>query len=103
MWQIMAFSALIFMVQAGVSLHQAPYYLQKGFGPAAAASIVSVFALSSALGGLVWSLAVRLMRVRFVIASSAGSMLIGVLLILRAAVLMVFALPPRVAESKEVG
>jgi len=84
MWLVMAFSALIFMVQAGVSLHQAPYYIQKGLSPTEAASVVTVFAFSSAIGGLLWSSLVAQMSVRFVVAAAAGAMFFGVLFIIKA-------------------
>lgn len=48
MWLLMVYSGLIFMVQAGMSLHQAPHLVQAGLSPTVAASIVSVFSLSAA-------------------------------------------------------
>ncbi len=83
MWMLMAFSALMFMVQAGVSLHQAPYYINKGLSPTQAATIVTVFALSTAVGGLLWSALVSKVSLRFVVTAAAFCQFAGVLVILR--------------------
>ena len=82
MWLLMVFSALVFMVQAGVSLHQAPYYIQRGLSPGLAASVVSVFAFSSAVGGLAWSALVPWLSLRLVASMSAAAMFCGVLLMM---------------------
>ena len=51
-WLLAAFSAGGFMVQAGVSLHQAANYVHQGLSGSAAALTVSTFAL---LAGAGWS------------------------------------------------
>ena len=52
LWIIMAFTALIYPVQAGVSLHQVPHLIQQGLPPLAAVGAVSVFAVTAALASL---------------------------------------------------
>ncbi len=51
-WLLVAFSALIYPVQAGVSLHQAPHLIDRGISMGLAAVAVSAFSLMSAVGGL---------------------------------------------------
>jgi MFS family permease len=46
-------------VQAGVSLHQAPYLVERGLSPRVAATIVSSFSLVSGLAGLAFGLLTR--------------------------------------------
>ena len=53
-WLLVAFSAFIFPVQAGVSLHQAPHLIDRGISMGYAAAAVSAFSLMSAIGGLVF-------------------------------------------------
>ena len=53
-WLLVAFSALIYPVQAGVSLHQAPHLIDRGISMGLAAVAVSAFSLMSAVGGLVF-------------------------------------------------
>lgn len=67
-WVLALFSAAGYMVQAGVSLHQAAHYLNQGLSGSAAAITVSVFALSQVPGGLGWSAMARRIPVRFLFA-----------------------------------
>ncbi|MQF68835.1 MFS transporter [SAR202 cluster bacterium AD-804-J14_MRT_500m] len=82
MWMLMAFSALMFMVQAGVSLHQAPYHIHQGMGATQAATIVTVFAFSSAIGGLFWSALIVKVPLRLVITTAAFTQFSGVIAIM---------------------
>lgn len=52
LWLLMAYTALIFPVQAGMSLHQAPHLVQQGISPTVAASIVGTFSLTAAVSAL---------------------------------------------------
>lgn len=54
LWLLMAFTLLVFPVQAGISLHQAPHLMERGLSPTLAAAIVSAFSLSVALGSLLF-------------------------------------------------
>jgi OFA family oxalate/formate antiporter-like MFS transporter len=49
-WLLTAFTLLAYPVQAGVSLHQAPFLIERGLSPPIAASVVSFFSLMSGLG-----------------------------------------------------
>ncbi|MGE4219956.1 MAG: MFS transporter [Alphaproteobacteria bacterium] len=50
-WCLAAFTMLVFPVQAGVSLHQAPHMIERGIDPALAAAAVSSFGLAVGIGG----------------------------------------------------
>ena len=47
-WLIALYSVLVYPVQAGVSLHQAPHLIERGLSPLIAASVISVFSAMSA-------------------------------------------------------
>jgi sugar phosphate permease len=48
-WLLALYTVLVYPVQAGVSLHQAPHLIERGVEPIAAASVVSFFSLMSAI------------------------------------------------------
>ena len=76
-WILSIFSAAIFLVQGGVSVHQAAHFIDQGVPGPSAALIVSIFALSQVAGGLFWStLSVRI-PVRFLLASSGMIVALG--------------------------
>lgn len=50
LWLLMIYMALIYSVQAGMSLHQAPHMIERGLSPTVAASIVGTFSLLAAVG-----------------------------------------------------
>ena len=78
-WLLAAFSACGFIVQAGVSLHQAPHYLDQGLSAAEAAGTVSAFAFSQVPGGLIWASLARRVPVRFLLAMSGVCIGLGAL------------------------
>lgn len=51
-WLLSVYGLLIWPVQAGVSLHQAPNLIERGLGATTAATVVSAFSAMSALAGL---------------------------------------------------
>jgi cyanate permease len=51
-WLLSLYGLLIWPVQAGVSLHQAPNLIDRGLDPTVAATVVSAFSAVSALAGL---------------------------------------------------
>ena len=51
-WLLLLYTVLVYPVQAGVSLHQAPFLIERGIDPTIAATIVSTFSLTSALATL---------------------------------------------------
>jgi MFS family permease len=50
-WLLSLYGLLIWPVQAGVSLHQAPNLIERGLDPTVAATVVSTFSAMSALAG----------------------------------------------------
>ena len=50
-WLLALFTLLVYPVQSGISLHQAPLLIERGLDPAVAAAAVSTFALFSAISG----------------------------------------------------
>lgn len=51
-WLLALYTLLVFPVQAGVSLHQAPHLIERGFSPILAATVISVFSAMSAVASL---------------------------------------------------
>jgi MFS transporter, OFA family, oxalate/formate antiporter len=47
-WLLSLYTVLVFPVQAGVSLHQAPHLIERGIPPVAAATVISFFSAMSA-------------------------------------------------------
>ncbi len=79
-WLLMLFTAMVFPVQAGVSLHQAPHLLQRGLDAVTAATIVSGFSLMSVLATIGCGFLPRRWPIRFPLAlagtlAAAGTML----------------------------
>jgi MFS family permease len=77
----------VFPVQAGISLHQAPHLIERGLGPAVAATVVSTFSLMSAASSLGFGLLTR--RIGMRVALMLGSLLLG----LGAGLMLTVALP----------
>ena len=84
MWFLMTFAGFGFMVQAGISLHQAPYYHDQGIPYSQAASIVSIFALSSATGGFLFPLFTAKFSARLMATFSSLFMALGVIIMIQA-------------------
>lgn len=82
-WTLSIFTLLVFPVQAGVSLHQAPHLIERGIDPTTAALIVSAFSLSSAISGIGSGLVVRRITVRGGLAASALLLGLGAAAMLR--------------------
>ncbi len=79
LWLLMAYTLLVFPVQAGISLHQAPYLIERGLSPAVAASAISIFSLSSACASLALGLTGRRLPVRGALVSCAALLSMAVL------------------------
>jgi MFS family permease len=77
LWVLAAFSAVGFMAQAGVSLHQVSHYLQQGLSGPAAALMASIFAGSQVPAGLLWSPLTRRVPVRVVLAMAGLAVALG--------------------------
>ncbi|MBT6273132.1 MAG: MFS transporter, partial [Chromatiales bacterium] len=80
LWLLMAFTLLVYPVQAGISLHQAPYLIERGVSPAIAATIVSAFSLSIALGSLAFGITAHRFAPRFILCAGALLMTVGAVL-----------------------
>jgi MFS transporter, OFA family, oxalate/formate antiporter len=70
-WLLALFTMVVYPVQAGVSLHQAPHLIERGLSPAVAALVVSSFSLASAVAGLAFGLLARWIGIRAGLALSA--------------------------------
>ena len=77
LWLLMVYTLLVFPVQAGVSLHQAPHLIERGISPTVAATIVSTFSLSGALSSLMFGYLGDRVPVRAALATSAALMALG--------------------------
>ena len=77
LWLLMAYTLLVFPVQAGVSLHQAPHLIERGISPAVAATIVSTFSLAGALSSLLFGQLGDRVPVRGALAASATLLALG--------------------------
>lgn len=82
-WMLLAYTVLVYPVQAGVSLHQAPHLIERGISPTVAAAIVATFSAASGLGTLACSLLPRRLPLRFVLAFVGAVMASGPLLMTR--------------------
>lgn len=73
-WLLSAFTLLVWPIQAGVSLHQAPLLIERGLDATVAATAVSTFSLVSAITGFAFGFWPRRMPLRFAL------VLVGLLL-----------------------
>jgi MFS transporter, OFA family, oxalate/formate antiporter len=64
-WLLTLFTLLAYPVQAGVSLHQAPFLIERGLSPPAAASVVSYFSLLSGVGSFGFGVLSRRLTARW--------------------------------------
>jgi len=76
-WILALFSVFGFIVQAGVSLHQVPHYIEQGVPTHLAALTASVFAFGQVPGGLAWSLLARRIPLRLLLSSAGAIMAVG--------------------------
>ncbi|MFN3974889.1 MAG: MFS transporter [Dehalococcoidia bacterium] len=82
LWVLSAFTSLVFLVQAGVSLHQAPHLLQRGIPPTLVAGMVSGFGFASSTSHLVWGVVGARWPVRYALTSTTACILAGFLVLL---------------------
>jgi cyanate permease len=73
-WLLMLYTVMVYPVQAGVSLHQAPHLVERGLDSITAALIVSSFSLASLFATIACGFLPRRLPIRFPLA------LIGLLL-----------------------
>jgi OFA family oxalate/formate antiporter-like MFS transporter len=67
-WLLMLYTVLVYPVQAGVSLHQAPHLIERGIDPTVAATVVSLFSAFSGLASIACGLLPRILPVRYPLA-----------------------------------
>jgi len=63
-WLLSLFTLLAYPVQGGVSLHQAPFLIERGLSPAVAASVVGTFSAMSGVATLCFGLVPRWVPIR---------------------------------------
>jgi sugar phosphate permease len=74
-WLLALYTLLIYPVQSGISLHQAPLLIERGLEPGVAAAAVSTFAAMSALAGFGYGFWPRRVPLRFALALVGASLL----------------------------
>jgi MFS family permease len=79
-WLLMLYTAMVYPVQAGVSLHQAPHLVERGLDPVTAATIVGSFSLMSGLATIACGLLPRRLPIRVPLALAGTVLAIGVAL-----------------------
>jgi MFS family permease len=82
-WLLLAYTALVYPVQAGVSLHQAPHLVERGIDATTAALIVGSFSLMSGVGTFVCGMLPRRLPARFPLALAGALLALGALLMTR--------------------
>jgi len=81
-WLLCLFTLFAYPVQAGVSLHQAPFLIERGLSPTIAAAIVSTFSLMSGVASLGFGFVPRSVPIRYALTASGISLCIGTLIML---------------------
>jgi MFS family permease len=76
-WLLLSYSVLVYPVQAGISLHQAPLMIERGLGSTLAATIVSFFSLMSAVATIVCGIVPRRVPIRYSMAVAGFSLMAG--------------------------
>jgi OFA family oxalate/formate antiporter-like MFS transporter len=71
-WLLLLYTAMVYPIQAGISLHQAPHLIERGIAPAVAAAIVSTFSAFSALATLACGFLPRRWPIRYPLALTAA-------------------------------
>jgi MFS transporter, OFA family, oxalate/formate antiporter len=81
-WLLCLFTLFAYPVQAGVSLHQAPYLIEQGLSPTVAAAIVSTFSLMSGVASLGAGFLPRSLPIRYPLAVSGVALSVGTFVML---------------------
>src|SRR5712672_276063 len=76
-WLVSLYTMLVYPVQAGVSLHQAPHLIECGLSPLAAATVISFFSAMSAVASFGIGFLPRRWPVRYLMSASAVSLAVG--------------------------
>jgi cyanate permease len=70
-WLLSLYTVLVYPVQAGVSLHQAPHLIERGISPIVAATVISFFSAMSAVASVGVGFMPRRWPVRYAMLLSA--------------------------------
>jgi len=81
-WLLSLFTVLAYPVQAGISLHQAPFLIERGLSPTLAAAVVSSFSIGAGVASVAFGLIPGRVAVRYRLA------LVGLLMGIGAALLL---------------
>ena len=76
-WLLSLYTVLLYPVQAGVSLHQAPHLIERGISPIVAATVISFFSAMSAVASFGVGFLPRRWPVRYAMLLSAALMSVG--------------------------
>ncbi|MGA8401425.1 MAG: MFS transporter [Stellaceae bacterium] len=68
-WLMLVYTALVYPIQAGISLHMAPHLIEHGIAPAIVATIVSTYSLTSAVASLACGFLPRRLPIRYPMAA----------------------------------
>lgn len=79
-WLLLLYTVLVYPIQAGISLHQAPHLIERGIAPGVAATIVSTFSLMSAAASLTCGLLPRGLPIRWPLAAIGACFVASALL-----------------------
>src|SRR5580698_5996476 len=79
-WLLTLFTMLAYPVQAGISLHQAPFLLERGLSPPVAASVVSYFSLMSGIASFGFGVLPRRLTARWRLVLTGLLLCIGAVL-----------------------
>ena len=77
LWLVMAYTLIVFSIQAGVSLHWAPHLVERGISPTITATIVGAFSLAIVLSSIVFGQVGDRVPVHTTLAASAALMALG--------------------------
>lgn len=76
-WLLSLYTVLLYPVQAGVSLHQAPHLIERGISPIVAATVISFFSAASAAASFGVGFLPRRWPLRYILLASALLMSTG--------------------------
>lgn len=79
-WLLSLFTLLAYPVQAGISLHQAPFLIERGLSATVAGSIVSYFSLMSGIASFSLGLLPRRVTTRWKLALTGSMLCAGAIL-----------------------
>jgi len=84
-WLLILYTVLVYPVQAGVSLHQAPHLVERGIDATTAAAIVGSFSLMSGLAAMACGFLPRRLPLRFALVAVGLLLASGAFLMTRVA------------------